>query len=36
MARKQHAEGFTEDLNELTEQQLRSFLAEELDSEDRN
>ena len=32
MALKQHAKGFTDDLNKLTEQQLRSFLEEELDS----
>ena len=36
MALKQHAKGFTDDLNKLTEQQLRSFLEEELDSEDVN
>lgn len=36
MALKQHTKGFTDDLNELTEQQLRSFLEEELDSEDVN
>lgn len=36
MALKQHAKGFTDDLNKLTEQQLRSFLQEELDSEDVN
>ena len=36
MALKQHAKGFNDDLNELTEQQLRSFLEEELDSEDVN
>lgn len=36
MALKQHEKGFTDDLNKLTEQQLRSFLEEELDSEDVN
>ena len=36
MALKQHAKGFTDDLNKLTEQQLLSFLEEELDSEDVN
>lgn len=36
MALKQHAKGFSDDLNKLTEQQLRSFLEEELDSEDVN